>query len=144
MVQKKGKSPCNFRGIRRERSKMAVTMVMIMFSVLLPLVYGSSSPCQLCPGQLGVHLCTSITSCVRIINYEPIREIRLLRCGIRIAGLDAGQRPLIRDVHGNICNGEYFFYIKAISCFLFVLRQFLVFYLFCIIVKPTLQPSLYN
>ena len=122
MVQKKGKSPCNFRGIRRERSKMAMTMVMIMFSVLLPLVYGSSSPCQLCPGQLGVHLCTSITSCVRIINYEPIREIRLFRCGIRIAGLDAGQRPLIRDVHGNICNGEYFF----------ILRQFLVFYLFCV------------
>jgi hypothetical protein len=90
-----------------------VIIMRIMITVLLcPLVYGNVLQCKLCSGQFGVCMCSHINSkCVRIIGgRESIREIRLFSCGVRIAGLH-GQRSLIRDRDGNVCIGEFFFFL---------------------------------
>lgn len=95
-------------------------MVMMVLMWLFPLVYGTDLQCVYCPGLFGVYSCTRInntpiTTCVRIkpMAKEPIREIRLFSCAVRIVvGWDGQQQPfMIRDRDGNICNREYFFNI---------------------------------
>lgn len=98
-------------------------MVMMVLMWLFPLVYGTDLQCVYCPGLFGVYSCTRInnrpiTTCVRIkpMAKEPIREIRLFSCAVRIVvGWDGQQQPfMIRDRDGNICNREYFFNIPPL------------------------------
>jgi hypothetical protein len=81
---------------------------MVMVLMWLSLVYGTDLQCTYCPG----YSCTRVTTCVRIepMAKEPIREVRVFSCDVRIvARMDGQQQPFMkRDRKGNICNREYF------------------------------------
>ena len=116
MIKKRAKVRATFAVLegKMAKSQDVRMMVVIRFMcLLLPLVCDASLQCDNCPYELGVYSCTHISStCVRIGTAkpsDPVREIRLFSCAVRIDALD-GQPPsvIVRDRNGIICNREYF------------------------------------
>ena len=70
----------------------------------------SSMKCGLCNGRFGVYSCTSVsTECVRIFGKDPIREIKVFRCGVKIVGEWSGQASIIRNIENKAVLVSVFF-----------------------------------
>lgn len=90
--------------------------------LLLPLVCDASLQCYNCPYELGVYSCAHVSpTCVRIGTAkpsDPVREIRLDSCTVRIDGWD-GQPPsvIVRDRNGILCSREYLYMCRNVRRF---------------------------
>lgn len=90
--------------------------------LLLPLVCDASLQCYNCPYELGVYNCVDISAtCVRIGTakpIDPVREIRLDSCTVRIDGWD-GQPPsvIVRYRNGILCSREYLYMCRNVRRF---------------------------